>query len=115
MKMIESISARSFLALMLASATISGYGQAVTPIMGTLPAGTLHAVNNGPGDQVEPHVSGNIITYADTSSGTSQVHTYNLATGQDTTVPFAGSGDDLSDVDGSTVVYTHAQGRAQAG
>src|SRR5690242_14469083 len=97
---------------------------AVAGVAGPLPAraaaavpaltGTPFTVNNGPGDQTDPHVSGNWVTYTDNSTGGYQVHVYNLATGQDATVPSNGGQDLLSGISGTTIVYTH-QAAAGAG
>lgn len=71
------------------------------------PEATTSAVNDGPGDQTDPHVSGDWIVYTDEVNGGSQVRAHNAATGQDVTVPSDGGYDLLPDVDGTTLVYTH--------
>ena len=73
------------------------------------PAGTSFVVNNGPGDQTNPHVSGNLVTYTDTATvpGSTVIRYYDIATGSDAMVPnnTPGSQDYLSDVNGSRIVF----------
>jgi hypothetical protein len=69
--------------------------------------GTNVTINNGPGDQTDPHVSGNWVTYTDDSTGLDVIHYYNLTTGQDAVIDNNAGADDLSGISGTTVVYTH--------
>jgi Bacterial Ig-like domain (group 3) len=75
--------------------------------------GYLTTVNNGPGDQTDPHVSGDWVSYTDNSTGNYQVHYEDLATGQDATIPSNGGQDLLSGISGSTVVYMHSTADGQ--
>lgn len=66
-----------------------------------------HAVvNNGPGDQTDPHVSGALVAYTSEVGGGSEIRYHDLATGQDAPVPSSGSFDFVSDISGGTVVFT---------
>ena len=47
------------------AAVATGTAGAVTPIDGGDAGGTPITINNGPGDQSEPHVSGNLAVYTD--------------------------------------------------
>jgi beta propeller repeat protein len=76
--------------------------------------GYLTTVNNGPGDQTDPHVSGDWVTYTDNSTGGFQVRYHNLATGQDAAVPSNGGQDLLSGISGNTIVYMHSTANAQS-
>ena len=38
---------------------------AITPVNGGIVGGSITVVNNGPGDQTDPHVSGNLAVYTD--------------------------------------------------
>jgi Tol biopolymer transport system component len=69
--------------------------------------GTSVTINNGPGDASDPHVSGDWVSYTDDSTGSLVVHYYNLATGQDASIPNPGGNDSLSGVSGTNAVYTH--------
>jgi len=68
--------------------------------------GSFQAINNGPGDQTNPHVECNLLTYTnDDFMGLSTIHYHDLSTNTDNEIP----GDDvdlLSDVSGSRVAYT---------
>src|SRR5215831_19021802 len=68
--------------------------------------GSFQAINNGPGDQTNPHVECNLLTYTnDDFMGRSTIHYHDLSTNNDNEIP----GDDvdlLSDVSGSRVAYT---------
>jgi Bacterial Ig-like domain (group 3) len=77
--------------------------------------GTNFTVNNGPGDQTDPHVSGDWVTYTDNSSSVYRVRYHNLSTGQDALVPDPDSGQDLlSGISGTTIVYMHSTAAGQA-
>jgi uncharacterized repeat protein (TIGR01451 family) len=81
----------------------------VTPTLLPAPPGKLTIVNNGPGDQTDPHVSGNLVSYSSATSATDPVftiHTFDLSTGLDVEIPQCCFEKDLeSDVSGSTVVF----------
>jgi hypothetical protein len=81
----------------------------VTPTLKLTPAGQLIVVNNGPGDQSDPHVSGNLVVYSYAEGTNSTIHYFDLATVTDKTVPSNDSSyyDYLSDVRGTTIVFTH--------
>src|SRR5689334_7960183 len=111
----RALSAVAAAALLAALSALAGAlpAQAATASVAT-PNGAPVTVNNGPGDQTDPHVSGDWVTYTDNSTGGYQVHYYNLATGQDATVPSNGGQDLLSGISGTTIVFTH-QAAAGAG
>ena len=103
----------------LAAAAASALLAAITVLVGSpsaraatadIPAltGTLVTINNGPGDQTDPHVSGDWVTYTDNSSGLYRVRYHNLATGQDAVVPNNAGQDLLSGISGTTIVYLHS-------
>ena len=87
--------------------------QAATTAIASL-SGTPVTINNGPGDQTDPHVSGDWVTYTDNSTGAYQVHYYNLATGQDAAIPSNGGQDLLSGISGTTIVYMHSTATGQS-
>jgi beta propeller repeat protein len=78
-------------------------------------AGTVVPVATAPGDQTDPHISGDWVVYTDFSAGSSsgRIHYHNVVTGFDAAIPnLDGGGDSLSDISGTTVVYIHfAAGR----
>jgi uncharacterized repeat protein (TIGR01451 family) len=85
----------------------------VTPTVATSPPaqGQLIVVNNGPGDQTQPHVDGDLVCYTDDSTGTSLIRYFNLVTKTDGAVPNNGSSSDFfCDVRGTTIVFTRTSG-----
>jgi uncharacterized repeat protein (TIGR01451 family) len=73
------------------------------------PPGTMTTVNNGPGEQADPHVSGNICTYIDwPGNNTFTIHYQDLSTSHptDNVVPNNGTFDLLADVSGNTIAFT---------
>ena len=73
--------------------------------MWTVIGGTTMVINAGPGDQLDPHISGALVTYASIVSGASEVRYYDLLTGADQSIPADGGLDYLPDMSGSKVVY----------
>jgi uncharacterized protein (TIGR03382 family) len=68
--------------------------------------GTPKVVNNGPGDQTDPHVSGPLVAYTNEVRGRSEIRYHDLVTSQDAAIPNGGAFDFVSDVSGGTVVFT---------
>lgn len=92
----------SFLLTVMASLT-SAAAQAVVPVNGTPPTLTPVTINNGAGDQYDPHVSGDWAAYTSHNS----IRYYNFATNTDAEIPIGSSARDLlSDVSGSKIVFS---------
>ncbi|PZR80441.1 MAG: hypothetical protein DLM65_08025 [Candidatus Aeolococcus gillhamiae] len=93
----------------LALVAIPSAAGALTPDVKPTPPGTAVAIKTGPGDQTEPHVSGNLVSYTDLSVIPSQIRYHDLATNTDTAIPSLPDGgrDQSSAVSGTTVVYSH--------
>lgn len=71
--------------------------------------GTSLVVNEGPGDQTEPHVSGSLVAYTNQSSlGSSEIRYHDLSSGLDQAIPNEGGYDAISDISGEVVVFTRA-------
>jgi hypothetical protein len=68
--------------------------------------GTFSVVNNGVGDQTNPHVSGNIATYTSETGGVDEIRYFDFFTSTDQVVPTSGFAAYLSDVDQGRIVYT---------
>ena len=103
-------------ALVLCAATFPIAATAVVPINGPSPGSAIVTINNSPGQQNDPHVSGDLVSYTD-SSGFPQIRYYNFADGKDTAIdnvlPDGTYGVDvLSDVSGHNVVFTRQAGGA---
>lgn len=103
---------RPLLAFLLSS--IPAAALAVSPTTGPSITGTTSVVNNGPGDQTDPHVSGNLVAYTDFGSGAGQIRYQDLSTGADSAIVTSGGTDSLSDVSGNTVVFVHFANSAHA-
>jgi hypothetical protein len=94
------------------AATTAGAAGALTPANGGDVGGTIVAVNNGPGDQTEPRVSGDLAVYTakDFVNG-STIHYFDFLTGIDHIVP-AGApldSDNLSDVSDGRIAFTRTR------
>jgi Thrombospondin type 3 repeat len=99
--MVRSIS------IALMAAFIPFISMAVVPVNSGLAGGALTVVNDGPGNQNDPHVNGNLAVYTD-SSGFGVVRYFNFLSGVDLAVP-SGPGsarDILSDTDGSLITFS---------
>lgn len=72
------------------------------------------AVDTGPGNQSDPHVSASRIAYTDDSSTVRVIRYYDLSTSLGGTVPTGNSlSDNLSDISGSVIVFTRREGSAR--
>src|SRR5262249_12408344 len=71
--------------------------------------GTTRTINDGPGDQINPHVACNLASYTSDISGFQTIHYFDFATNTDHTIPTVGPAF-LSGVSGNRVVYTHVTG-----
>src|SRR5437773_1845929 len=84
---------------------------AVSSQIATVPMlqGTFQTINNGPGNQTNPHVDGNVVSYTnDDFQGSSTVHYHDLSTGIDNVAP-GNALDLLSDVSGSRIAFTQVE------
>jgi hypothetical protein len=92
---------------------IAGAAHAVTPVNGGDAGGTAIALNNGVGDQSEPHVDGNLAVYTDRATifAPGTIHYYDFLTGIDSAVPSGEPGDSdiLSDVNGSRIAFSRTR------
>lgn len=78
---------------------------------GTTLGGTVTVVNDGAGNQSDPHVSGDFAAYTHSANGSTQIRYYQFASGTDSAIPnTTASGtstiDFLSDVSGQMIVFT---------
>ncbi|MCY1079389.1 TolB family protein [Archangium lansingense] len=77
-------------------------GQSTAPL-----TGRSQVVNDGPGDQTDPHVSGPLVAYTHQSSiSSSEIRYHDLLTGVDLSIPSEGGYDALADVSDGRVVFT---------
>ena len=66
-------------------------------------------VNNSPGEQTDPHVSGSLVAYTNQFPlGGSEIRYHDLLTGVDLPIPTEGASDSIADISGDTVVFTRA-------
>lgn len=70
-------------------------------------AGTVEPISTGPGNQTDPHISGTLVSYSNTSDDSSvrEIRYQDLVTGADAAIPTDGQLDSRSDVSGTTVVF----------
>jgi hypothetical protein len=92
----------------------TGTAGAVAPVNGGQVGGTLLAVNDGPGDQSEPKVGGDLAVYTERDGLFSPgvIHYADLATGIDGGIVPGGApggSDILADVDGTRVVFSRTR------
>lgn len=105
------------LALVTTSVNISsvsaqtGNSQSVVVLQTTsvpMAIGTTRVINNGPGNQLDPHIDGNLITYTnDDLAGSTTVHYFDLTTNTDHLVPGNGA-DSESEVSAGRIAFTEA-------
>lgn len=100
------VSLAVFVAALLLLPSKAAAQNSVTPTVKPTPPGQLIVVNNGPADQTDPHVSGDLVSYSNSDVAHFTVRYFNLATGVDTVIPNNGSFDFLADVRGSTIAFT---------
>ena len=77
----------------------------------TMLPGTTQAINNGPGNQTNPHIYCDLASYTnDDFQGASTIHYFDFSTSTDRVIP--GNQDLLSDIAGSRIAFTevHADG-----
>ena len=93
-------------------ATVYLLADAVSPVLGGLVSSPRVTVNNGPGDQDDPHVDGDLMTYTDTQGqgSTSRIRYYSFSTGVDQGIPAGeGENDVVSAVNGGRVTFSRAR------
>lgn len=91
------------------TAMAAGSADAITPANGGDAGGPIVAINNGPGDQTDPHVSGDLASYTNNEGSTSTIHYYNFLTGVDLAIPGLGDIDLLSDVNGGRIAFSRVR------
>ncbi|HET9224941.1 MAG TPA: PxKF domain-containing protein [Roseiflexaceae bacterium] len=78
-------------------------------------AGTLTVVDNSPGDQTDPHLSGDLVVYTSAVASGAEIGYHNVRTGEHSQILSNGGFDFLADVSGNTVAYTRHISDAQLG
>src|SRR5215471_979508 len=89
-------------------AAITATAQSVVTPSATVPmlVGTFTPVNNGPGDQTNPHVDCDRVSYTnDDFQGSSTIHYFDFSTGTDNVIPGNGL-DRLSDLSGTRIAFS---------
>src|SRR5262249_49192994 len=95
-------------ALVICAAAGQAFAQSVTPINAGLVNSPIIAVNNGSGEQTAPHVSGNLTSYTDYSTGSPRIHYLNFLTSADAVIPLDApmERDGDSGIDGTRIVFS---------
>ncbi|MBK7858698.1 MAG: hypothetical protein IPJ65_08765 [Archangiaceae bacterium] len=82
---------------------------AVTPVNGGLAGGASVTIDGSAGDQVDPHVSGDLAAYTDLEAG-GLIRYYDFLSSWTQTVPSApGATDSLSDLEGQHIAFVRTQ------
>jgi hypothetical protein len=92
--------------LLTLALSLASFGVAVAQ---TTPPGTTTVVNDGPGDQTDPHISGDYVSYTSNVDGENRIRYHNLVTGDDAVVPHTDQSDFLSDVSGNRIAFTRIE------
>lgn len=95
--------------LLLAAALLApALCTAITPLNGGTVGGTITVVDNGPGDQTDPHVSGNLAAYVDFATGSGRIRVFDFLAGTNFLIPtpVPGEVDTLPDVNGRYVSFS---------
>ncbi len=81
----------------------------VTPSAAVLP------VNTGDGNQTDPHISGNLVSYTSSVNGVTQIRYFDLTTSIDDSIPATGTSVDfLSNISGTRIAFTRVDSGAQS-
>lgn len=89
--------------LPLMAGMIPALAQTIVPVNGIAPTITPITINNGPGDQNDPHISGDLVAYTSDLS----IRYYSFVTNTDTEIPMGSSARDLlSDISGTKIVFS---------
>ncbi len=89
--------------LLAMTVVVPAVALAVVPVTGAPPTLTPVTINAGPGDQYDPHVSGDYSAYTSDLS----IRYYRFSTAADAAIPMGSSARDLlSDISGSKVVFS---------
>lgn len=89
----------------------------ISSVSGEVPIATILvtapavAVTTDPGPNLNPRVDGNLVTYTNGVTGGFDIHYFNFATNADLAIPAPGAPpyDIVSEVSGSTIVFTRAE------
>ncbi len=94
--------------LITAAMLIPLLAHAIVPINGGMAPGTTIVINNGLGDQTDPHVSGSIAAYNDLNPGSGVVRYFNFTSGVDLPIPNSspGNGDTLPNISGNRISFS---------
>jgi hypothetical protein len=88
--------------------------QGVVPVPGGPLTVNVVTVNDDPGGQTDPHVSGDWVSYTDNSASGIRFQNLDMGTASDRLIPPPdGFFDSLSDINGATIVFMRASGVAQ--
>jgi hypothetical protein len=103
---------RALTVTVLASLLVPVGASAIVPANGGDAGGLTLTINNGPGDQTEPKVSGDLAVYTDKDFiNGSNIHYFDFLTGIDHVVPRSAplDSDNLSDVGAGRIVFTRTR------
>ena len=87
-----------------ASASFSLVAQSITPANAAPPSAAVQTINAGPGDQTDPHISNDLMTYTESSGSVKVIRFFGFPTGGHLLVP--PGNDSLSDVNENHITFT---------
>ena len=89
--------------------------QVIVPVPGGPLTVNVAVVNDGPGGQTDPHVSGDWVSYTDNSASGIRFQNLDLGTASDRPIPTPGGfSDSLSDISSGKIVFMRATGASQS-
>jgi hypothetical protein len=102
---VRTMSGFALLSCMVLSLTPAAAQTVVVPVAGVTPTLTSVAIDIGPNDKTDPHVSSDWAAYSSFAS----IRYYQFSTGVDSQIPMGASVNDLlSDISGSKIVFSRA-------
>ena len=93
-------------ALMVLATGMGAYqSEARAAAAAVVPDGTTTTVDDGPGNQTDPHISGSLVTYTSEEASHREIRYRDLMTGAGGVIPGEGH-DRLADISGDTIVFS---------
>jgi Tol biopolymer transport system component len=103
--------ALALIGAMVGTLVASGAMLAITPTAGPALGLSPVVINASAGDQYDPHVSGDLVSYSTFDASGESIRYYNFETELDVLVPkLAGDSDKLSDVSNGKIVFSRFEG-----
>ena len=93
---------------LVARAALRGsLGGVAQPIAGPPLVGTMTVINDGPGNPLDPHISGDLVPYTHALHDYGEVRYYDFFTASDSAIPTNGGAESLSKISGTTLTQSN--------